>query len=63
MAEEFTAQEKHRAVLRELEMRKAIFPRLVRTGTKTKNSAQREIAIFEAIAADYAKLVEKERKR
>ena len=61
MTQVFTATEKHRAVLREIEMRKSVYPRKIMTGDITKVFADRQIAIMEAIAADYAKQAEKER--
>lgn len=57
----FTAAEKHRAVLREIEMRKSVYPRRVMAGQMSQSQANRQVAIMEAIAADYAKLMEGER--
>jgi hypothetical protein len=57
----FTADEKRREALREVEMRKAVYDRKVTMGTMTRREADRYIAIMKAIADDYAKLAEKER--
>jgi hypothetical protein len=53
-----TAHDKHRAILREIEMRRSVHPRRIATGSMTKQQADREIAVMEAIAADYEKLAE-----
>jgi hypothetical protein len=58
---QFTAADKHREVLRELKMRKRVCPRWVEKGTMTAKDAARQIAIMEAIAADYADALEQER--
>ena len=57
----FTAAEKHRAVLREIEMRKSVYPRRVMAGQMSQSQANRQVAIMEAIAADYAKQMQGER--
>jgi hypothetical protein len=58
---QFTAAEKHREALRELAMRKRLYPRWVEKGAMTAKDAAQKIALMEAIAADYAKFAEKER--
>ena len=50
-----TAREKRVEVEREIGMRKAVYPRLVREGRMTNDRANRSIAIMRAIAADYEK--------
>jgi hypothetical protein len=57
----FTAAEKHRAIRREIEMRKSVYPRRVMAGQMSQNQADKQIALMEAIAADYAALMEGER--
>ena len=57
----FTATEKHRAIRREIEMRKSVYPRRVMAGQMSQSQADKQLALMEAIAADYAKLMEGER--
>jgi hypothetical protein len=57
----FTNAENHRALIREIEFRKRVYPRQMDAGRMTSQEASRQIALFEAIAADYADLVEMER--
>ena len=61
MSMEFSAAEKHRAVVREIEFRKYVYPRRVMKGDMSQAQADKQIALMEAIAADYAKLMEAER--
>lgn len=61
MAQVFTAADKHRAIIREIEMRRSVYPRQVTMGKMSPHHAAEQIAIMEAIAADYAKQAEKER--
>jgi hypothetical protein len=49
----FTELEKHMAILRELAYRRAVYKMRVATGKMSSASAEYQIAIFEAIAADY----------
>lgn len=51
----FTDQDKLAALQREVAMRKRVYPRWVESGRMTKAKAEREIAVMEAIAADYRK--------
>lgn len=53
----FTAEEKWREAVRELQMRKSVY---ARTGMDP-SEAKRKIAIMEEIAADYDKLAQRER--
>jgi len=53
----FTAEEKCKEALRELRMRRAVYPH----SAITRQTAERRIAIMQEIADDYAKLAEKER--
>ena len=50
----FTRKQKEAAAWRESKMRRRVYPRLVADGRMTQQSADRQIAIMEAIAADYA---------
>lgn len=49
----FTAQDKLEAVERELAFRRRVYQRRVADGKMTQQLASRQIAVFEAIAADY----------
>jgi hypothetical protein len=51
---EITRQMKREAALREVQMRRRVYPTWVASGRMTKAFADREIATMEAIAADYA---------
>jgi hypothetical protein len=54
MTAPITQQEKHEAALREAKMRRRVYPRWVEGNRMTQAKADREIAIMDAIAADYA---------
>jgi hypothetical protein len=56
----FTAKEKHDEAIREVEMRKSVFPRWVTMGRLTQREADRRIAIMAEIADDYRKLANRE---
>ena len=57
----FTNKDKREAVDRELSYRRRVFPRLIATGKMYKQTADQQIAIFEAIREDYAKAEQSER--
>lgn len=57
----FTNEEKLEAVNRELGFRRRVYGRKVESGDMTKEFADRQIGIFEAIAADYQAKVEGDR--
>lgn len=57
----FTAEEKLRAVRREIMWRKKVYPNRVTTGRMRKAEADWEIAIMEAIEQDYNAEAKKER--
>lgn len=57
----FTAAEKLKAIQRELEFRRYVFPRRVQAEKMTQRQADEQIAIFEEIALDYVKLAQSER--
>lgn len=57
----FTATEKHRAMIRELEFRRYVYPKRVMAGQMSQREMDWEVQIFEAISEDYRKLAEKER--
>jgi hypothetical protein len=61
MTQSFTAAEKHRAMIRELEFRRYVYPKRVMAGKMSRREMDWEIQILEAIAADYAKQMENER--
>lgn len=46
--------EKYECAIREVKMRRRVYPRWVEGGRMTQAAADRELAIMEAIAADYA---------
>ena len=49
-----TQEAKLRAVRREIRQRRRVYPRLIANGKMTQQEADHEIAVMEAIAADYA---------
>ena len=57
----FTATEKQAAILRELKMRRGVYPHWVSIGKISPHEAAHQIAIMEAIAEDYEKLAQGER--
>lgn len=56
-----TATVKHAAVERELKYRRRVYPRMIAEGKMTDGFAAAQIAVFEAIAADYAEKATGER--
>jgi hypothetical protein len=60
MAEQFSDDEKLRCLEREIALRRKVYPGLISKGNVASKTAFREIALMEAIAADYrAKLASK----
>lgn len=57
----FTAEQKRKAVERELGYRRRVYPRRIELNQMTQKMADDQIAIFEAILADYAEAETKER--
>ena len=51
------AQEKLKAVRRELAFRRSLYPKWVKAGRIDQEKADREIAVMEAIAADYEEVI------
>ena len=49
-----TDADKHAAALREVRMRRRVYPGWISKGRMTQVEAEREIAVMEAIAEDYA---------
>ena len=49
-----THRQKREAVLREIKMRKRVYPSQVRQERMTQEEADHQIAVMEAISADYA---------
>lgn len=50
----FTDAEKRECALRELRLRRRVYPRFVMDGRMTQADADREISIMQEIADDYA---------
>jgi hypothetical protein len=61
MTEHFTADELHHCALREVRMRRRVYPRWVQNGKISFKHAQEEIEKMQAIAEHFAELVIKER--
>ena len=59
--ERHSAGQKQRAVMRELQMRRRVYPRWVEQGRMSPHQAAEEISLMEAILEDYNQLVSKER--
>ncbi len=57
----FTATEKLACAEREVRYRRTVYPRRIEAGSMTPALANKQIALMEAIAADYRVLAEKER--
>jgi hypothetical protein len=53
--EEYTTAQKLREVDREIGFRRYVYPRRVAAGKMKQDAADYQIAVFEAIAADYRK--------
>lgn len=58
--DEITAREKADCAEREVKMRRRVYPRWVADGRLTQGIADRQIAIMDAIAADYRAQAEAE---
>lgn len=56
-----TATVKLAAIERELKYRRHVYPRQIEAGKMTDGFAAAQISVFEAIAADYRELAQKER--
>jgi hypothetical protein len=57
----FTAEQKRKAVERELSFRRRVYPRFIEQQKMTQQLADEQIAIFEAIRSDYTDAETKER--
>lgn len=57
----FTAQEKLQCVERELKQRRFVYPRRVDAGKMSKPLMDEQIALMEAIVADYEEMAKTER--
>jgi hypothetical protein len=51
---DFTAREKKKVIERELSFRRRVYPKFVTEGRMTQEQAAHQIAVFEAIRADYS---------
>lgn len=58
---EYTTDEKRKAALRELGQRRHVYPKLVASGRMTQAEADYQIAVMDAIRADYEAIAVKER--
>jgi hypothetical protein len=56
----YSALEKHKEALREVDQRKKVYQRLIDKGSMSRSDADRKIAIMQEIAAEYKKLAEME---
>jgi hypothetical protein len=57
----YTAEQKRKAVERELGFRRRVYPNRIAAGFMTQKQADEQVAIFEAIRADYAQAEQSER--
>lgn len=57
----FTPEEKRKSVEREIAYRRYVYSRRVEAGKMRRETADREIAIFEEIAEDYRRQEQQER--
>jgi hypothetical protein len=57
---QFTAQQKLKAIERELRWRRYVYPRRVEKGDMKQQAADEQIALFEEIRNDYEKLADVE---
>lgn len=63
MSAPITTLEKKHCVERELALRGRVYPRRVEAGAMTQEKADREIAVMEAIVADYTRQLAEETQR
>lgn len=59
----YTNKQKHKAIMRELNLRKRVYPRWIEQKRMSPFMATEEIAIMESIALDYEKLMVAEAER
>lgn len=57
---QFSAKEKFMCALREVALRRKVYPRLIQSEQLRPDLAEREIAIMQEIASEYGTLAEKE---
>lgn len=55
-----TAQDKFKELLREIKQRQHVYPRLIDAGKLTKQKADQQLAVIEAIAEDYRDAADRE---
>jgi len=61
MSKQFSAFEKHREAVRELDYRRRVYERMVSSAKMSVDVAQRRLALMAEIADDYREQSEKER--
>ena len=61
MTGQFSAFEKHREAIRELEYRRRVYERLVASARLSSDIANRRLALMQEIADDYAEQAKTER--
>ena len=61
MSKQFSAFEKHREAVRELEFRRQVYRRMVGNAKLSNDVANRRIALMQEIADDYAEQAKGER--
>ena len=59
----YSTKQKHKAIMRELNLRKRVYPRWIEQKRMSPHMASEEISIMEAIALDYEKLIVAEAER
>ena len=61
MRKQFSAFEKHREAVRELEFRRRVYERMIDSAKLSRDVAARRLALMSEIADDYREQSEKER--
>jgi hypothetical protein len=59
--DDYTAADKLKEVKRELYMRSKVYPDQIAKNALTQKAAKKQIGIMEAIAADYQRLIDREK--
>jgi hypothetical protein len=58
--DDFTAAEKLKEIKRELFFRGRVYPKQIAANAITQKTAKHQIAVMEAIAADYQRIIDRE---